>query len=60
MLIRGPLTDRKIEQYRKQGWYSDGFREARRELMKKKNAKKSTREGPFIKSEDGRMIYNPL
>ena len=59
MLIRGRLTDKKIEQYRKQGWYSEAFREARREFMAKKSAGKINRTGSFVVSGD-RMIYNPI
>lgn len=58
MLVRGPLTDRKIEQYAKQGYYSDAFREARRELWQRKAAKRAQRSGNFL-LVDGRMIFSP-
>jgi len=52
MLIRGPLTDRKIEEYRQRGYYSDAFRAARRDVM----ARKVKRVGSYD-LVDGRMIY---
>lgn len=55
LLMHGPLTDRKIAKYEKEGWYSDEFRQARREKM----ARKSSRNGNFI-VRDGSLIYNPL
>lgn len=55
LLIRGRLTDKKIEHYRKRGWYSQAFKEARRELMEKKRSKRS---GAFLEHE-GRLIYSP-
>lgn len=58
MLVRGKLTDRKIAEYEKRGWYSQEFREARRELMAKKTAKTLKREGSFLKDGD-RLIYSP-
>ncbi len=59
--IRGkPLTDRKISQYQKRGWYDESFREARRELMAKKAAKHRQRQGNFLKSSNGSLIYSPL
>lgn len=51
----GELTDRKIEKYRELGFYSEEYRTARRERMKRK----STRVGNFIKSNDGKLIYCP-
>lgn len=60
-LIRGPLTDKKIDFYRKRGWYDPEFQEARRELMAKKKAKRDAkRDGSFLKMPDGRLIYSPL
>lgn len=56
MLRRGPLTDKKIEKYRKLGYYSNEFRQARKDLMKRKQEK---REGNFRVEKDGRMIYDP-
>jgi len=60
--VRGPLTDRKIEQYRKLGYYSESFREARHDLMEMKKARRTAREerdGNFLKV-DGRLVYSPL
>lgn len=56
--MRGPLSDRKIEQYRKRGWYAEDFREARRDLMARKKAKQLKRDGSFL-IMDGRMVYSP-
>lgn len=58
-LVGKKLTDRRIEQYRKAGWYSEEFREARRELMAKNRVKRAVREGSFLKQQDGRLIYAP-
>jgi len=57
MLRRGKLTDRKIAQYEKLGYYSAEFRQARRDLQERK--RKRRREGSFDVTDDGRMIYNP-
>jgi hypothetical protein len=59
LLMRGPLTDRKIEQYRAAGWYSSELREARRELQAKREAKRQRREGNFLVGADGRLIFCP-
>lgn len=59
MLVRrGYLTDKKIAEYEKAGWYSAAFRDARRELMQKKAAKRMKREGNFL-NDGGRLIYSP-
>jgi hypothetical protein len=58
MLVRGRLTDRKINYYSKRGWYANEFRAARRELMANKKARREKREGNFI-SDRGRLIYSP-
>lgn len=55
-IVTGKLTDQKIERYRRDGWYSEGFRQARREFQAKRKAK---REGNFV-SNEGRLIYSPL
>jgi hypothetical protein len=60
MLMRGPLTDRKIEQYEKRGYYSAEFREARREMWQRQQAKRMRRDGNFLLREDGSRIYAPL
>lgn len=57
LVMRGPLTDRKIEQYQKRGWYSEAFKQARRERMAKKATMR--REGSWVHMEDGRTIYSP-
>lgn len=61
MLIRGELTDRKIDRYIKQGFYSEELKTARRELQAKRKAQREARDQQnqnFIQS-DGRLIYNP-
>lgn len=52
----GPLTDRKIEKYRKAGYYSQEFKEARKKLQAMRRGK---REGNFTRSGE-RLIYSPL
>lgn len=64
LLMRGKLTDRKIEQYAKQGYYSDQFREARHELWMRKAAKRTEkqarRDGNFLLYPDGSKVYSPI
>jgi len=60
LLIRGKLTDKAIEKYRAKGWYSQEFKDARRELMLKKQSKRANRDGSYLIADDGRMIYSPL
>lgn len=43
LLMRGPLTDKRIEQYRKAGWYSAELKEARRERNAKRMVKREMR-----------------
>jgi len=52
----GPLTDRKIEKYRTQGYYSQEFKEARKKLQAMRRGK---REGNFTRTVE-RLIYSPL
>lgn len=60
LVIRGQLTDKKIAQYAKRGFYDEDFREARRELWAKRKARREgARQGSFIE-RDGRLIYSPL
>lgn len=58
LLMRGPLTDRKIEEYQQRGYYSPEYRQARRELMERKKASQEKRIGNFL-MVDGRMVYSP-
>ena len=59
MFLRGEkLTDRKISRYEERGFYSGEVRDARRELAKKRAAKRSERDGHFD-VVGGRMIYRP-
>lgn len=62
LLIKGKLTDRKIEKYAQAGWYSDSFRAARREMFERRKMKREQREkrsGNFLEV-DGRLVYSPL
>lgn len=62
-ILLGPLTDKQIEKYRKLGYYSEAFKNARREYMEKKrnkNGGKAKREGNFLIYNDGRKVYAPL
>lgn len=52
-----PLTDRRIEFYKKRGFYSAELRQARKELQDRKRMK---RLGNFITAADGRQVYSPL
>lgn len=58
LAMRGRLTDRKIGEYRKRGWYSEDFKAARRDMMARKEAKRAKREGNFL-NDGGRLIYSP-
>jgi hypothetical protein len=58
LLMKGPLTDRKIEAYASKGWYSDGYRKSRREFQAKRREKQQLKDGNFFKDGD-RMIYSP-
>jgi hypothetical protein len=55
LLRKGYLTDKKIDAYVKRGFYSEDFREFRRQRMQKK----SRRDGNFLRADSGRLIYNP-
>ena len=55
MIMRGPLTDKRIEHYQQRGFYSAEYKAARRELMAKRAAK---RDGNWVE-RDGRWIYSP-
>lgn len=57
-LFNGPLTDRRIEEYRKRGYYDPAFREARKEAWARKEARRTRRDGNFDLI-DGRMVYRP-
>lgn len=58
MMRRGKLTDRKIAQYERKGFYSPEYRLARKELMERKSKKQLARSGNFD-LVDGRLIFNP-
>lgn len=50
---RGLLTDRKIDKYRKMGYYTAEFYERRRAAMARKQSRGNFRE------VEGRLIYSP-
>ena len=56
-LRRGILTDKQIEKYQREGYYSAEFKLARKQLQSRQ---KRSRTGNFILDDDGRMIYSPL
>lgn len=61
MIMRGPLTDKKIADYEARGFYSAAFQQARREMWSRRKAKqdeRAKRSGNFDFIE-GRLIYNP-
>lgn len=58
--VLGPLTDKKIARYEAQGYYSEAYRTARRELWASRSARKSRREGNFLIYGDGRKIFSPV
>lgn len=57
------LTDKVIDRYVKRGFYSQAYKDARRELMQRKAAKRQAREakrdGNFLIFNDGRKVYAP-
>lgn len=63
-IVKGPLTDKKIDSYAERGWYSQSFQEARRELWQKQATKRAERQarrdGNFLIHKDGRKVYSPL
>jgi hypothetical protein len=52
--IRGPLTDKQIDDYSRAGWYSSDAKQAR----KARAERKLKREGNFLEI-DGRKVYCP-
>lgn len=57
-LVGKPLTDHKINRYEKRGFYSEEFRQQRKDYQAKKKGR--VRSGNFIKADDGRFIYSPI
>ena len=51
----GPLTDKKILHYHKEGYYSIEIKEARKEFLERKYKHR----GSFIDMGEGRLIYRP-
>lgn len=60
MILKGRLTDRKIDEYRRRGFYSADFREKRREIQQRKAARRARREGNFVVDNRGAAIYSPV
>lgn len=60
-VVLGPLSDKKIAEYERAGWYSADAKRARLDRAEKKfkQQKRDPREGNFVLSEDGRLIYSP-
>lgn len=61
ILMRGRLTDKKIQSYESRGFYAADFRAARREMWDRRKVKReeaAKRSGNFLEV-DGRLIYNP-
>lgn len=56
MILRGRLTDKKVAQYAKMGFYSLEYRKLRKERMEKKA---KTRTSNFVENS-GRLIYSPI
>ncbi len=52
---RGYLTDKKIAEYQKKGFYSAEYRSARKKLMEQK----AKRKGNFVE-RDGSLVYSPM
>lgn len=57
LILRGPLTDRKIKSYAKQGYFTQEFNDQRKEYWAKKRGQRR-REGNFDIVE-GRLVYRP-
>lgn len=58
--VLGPLTDKKIAKYESAGFYSQSFRDARREMWQRRAAKKSAkRDGNWLIFTDGQKVYSP-
>ncbi len=56
-IMRGPLTDKRLDRYTKLGYYTPEARQARSEWRKKATIR---RRGNCIEMEDGRLVYSPL
>lgn len=56
-IVLGKLTDKKIQKYQDQGWYSQEQKQARMERAVKSS--KRYRQGNFILSDDGVLVYCP-
>lgn len=58
LVRRGMLTDKKLAAYLKAGWFSEEFRQARKDLVAKRSGKVPKRVGSFFE-RGGRLIYSP-
>lgn len=57
-ILRGPLTDKKLDRYIRMGYYSAAARQARKEWRQR--ALRVKRQGKFLEMEDGRLVFSPL
>jgi hypothetical protein len=61
MIMKGPLTDKAIARYEKQGFYRPDAIAARADYRRKQAAKKKQWTPPnFRRADDGRLIYCPV
>jgi len=58
--VCGPLTDKKISRYEERGFYSEAFRDARREFWANRSKKRAKRDGNFLINPDGSKIFSPI
>lgn len=58
-IMRGPLTDRRIEQYERTGYFDADRIEARKQYRFER-ARQRKRSGNFRTTQDGRLIYSPV
>jgi hypothetical protein len=61
-LVGKPLTDKVIQKYQDSGWYDLDSKMARRERAEKnfKRQKRDNREGNFVISDEGKLVYCPV
>jgi hypothetical protein len=58
-IVLGKLTDKQIEKYQERGWYDVEAKMARKERAEKRAQKREKREGNWVVSDGGGMIYSP-
>lgn len=56
------LSDRVIQRYQDSGWYDIDAKMARKDRAEKnfKKQKRDVREGNFVISDDGKLVYSPV